>query len=179
VTGVDQTKPALAPVSGSQITKGRYLSTDPGSREAVLNVSYARRNGLTVGKTIKLGGKTYDVVGLAQASLGGVLGALLGIGGAAAINAIGLTLKASVAAPSAPAGPGPGAGPGAGAAIAGTFGQGQVASGSTEVVLHAPVDAGLILLAISLALLGGLIAGSAGGLRAARLRPADALRHID
>ena len=29
------------------------------------------------------------------------------------------------------------------------------------------------------ALLGGLIAGSAGGLRASRLRPADALRHID
>ena len=48
-----------------QITKGRYLSSDPDSREAVLNVSYARRNGLTVGETIKLGGKTYTVVGLA------------------------------------------------------------------------------------------------------------------
>ena len=43
----------------------------------------------------------------------------------------------------------------------------------------APVDVGLIALAIGLALLGGLIAGSAGGLRASRLRPADALRHID
>jgi ABC-type antimicrobial peptide transport system permease subunit len=46
------------------------------------------------------------------------------------------------------------------------------------VSLEAPVDFGLILLAIGLALLGGLIAGSVGGLRAARLRPADALRHI-
>ena len=31
---------------------------------------------------------------------------------------------------------------------------------------------------VALALLGGLVAGSAGGLRAARLRPADALRHL-
>ncbi len=46
-------------------------------------------------------------------------------------------------------------------------------------MLTAPVDAGLIVLAISLALLGGLLAGAAGGLRAARLRPAVALRHID
>jgi ABC-type antimicrobial peptide transport system permease subunit len=45
--------------------------------------------------------------------------------------------------------------------------------------LHAPVDGGLILLAVGLALMGGLVAGSIGGLRAARLRPADALRHID
>jgi putative ABC transport system permease protein len=312
VTGVDQGKPALAPVSQSQITKGRYLSSDPESREAVLNVSYARRNGLTVGETIKLGGKTYTVVGLAQSplggqssdvyvklaqlqalsdrkgrvntvqvradsgddvaavekaiptvligasvttaadladriggslvdaknlasklgsaltivalvaafliaslltlssvtkrirelgtlkalgwpqrkvvrqvtgeslmqgALGGVVGALLGIGGAAAINAVGISLKASVAAPATPT-PGPGGGPGGGP-IAGIFGQGQVASGSTDVALHAPVDAGLIVLAIALALLGGLIAGSMGGLRAARLRPAEALRHID
>jgi len=37
----------------------------------------------------------------------------------------------------------------------------------------------LLLLAIVLALLGGLVAGAAGGLRAARLRPADALRSIE
>ncbi|MGH2950301.1 MAG: ABC transporter permease, partial [Solirubrobacteraceae bacterium] len=59
------------------------------------------------------------------------------------------------------------------------FGQGQVTSGSTSVVLEAPVDLGLVLLAVGLALLGGLVAGAAGGLRTARLRPADALRHID
>ena len=45
--------------------------------------------------------------------------------------------------------------------------------------LEAPVELGLIALAIGLALLGGLIAGGVGGLRASRLRPADALRHID
>ena len=36
-----------------------------------------------------------------------------------------------------------------------------------------------ILGAVGLALLGGLVAGAVGSLRAARLRPADALRHID
>ena len=60
------------------------------------------------------------------------------------------------------------------------FGQGSVATpGSKTVALNAPVDLRLIAIAIALALLGGLIAGTAGGLRAARLRPADALRHID
>ena len=37
----------------------------------------------------------------------------------------------------------------------------------------------LILLAIGLAVLGGLIAGAIGGLRAARMRPAAALRTIE
>jgi len=54
------------------------------------------------------------------------------------------------------------------------------AVGATLVAAGArPRDLGLIALAIGLALLGGLIAGSVGGLRASRLRPADALRHID
>lgn len=53
-------------------------------------------------------------------------------------------------------------------------------TGTEKVSLEAPVDLGLIALAIGLALLGGLIAGSVGGLRVSRLRrPADALRHID
>jgi ABC-type antimicrobial peptide transport system permease subunit len=50
---------------------------------------------------------------------------------------------------------------------------------STEVALDAPVSITLILGAVGLALLGGLVAGAVGSLRAARLRPADALRHID
>jgi len=62
---------------------------------------------------------------------------------------------------------------------AGPFGQGQVAATSTEVVLGAPVELGLLLLAVALAVLGGLLAGAAGGLRAARLRPAEALRSIE
>ena len=42
----------------------------------------------------------------------------------------------------------------------------------------APVSAGMVLLAIGLAVLGGLVAGTIGGMRAARLRPAEALRSL-
>jgi putative ABC transport system permease protein len=105
---------------------------------------------------------------VAQGALGGVLGALLGIGGAALISALAPTLEATVAA----AAGGPGGPPGA-------FGQGQVESGSSVITLSAPVDAGLILLAIGLALLGGLVSGAIGGGRVARLRPADALRSVE
>ncbi|MGH3064715.1 MAG: ABC transporter permease, partial [Gaiellaceae bacterium] len=61
----------------------------------------------------------------------------------------------------------------------GPFGQGAVEGGSTDVALDAPVSVALVAVAVGLALLGGLVAGAVGSLRAARLRPADALRHID
>jgi ABC-type lipoprotein release transport system permease subunit len=102
---------------------------------------------------------------LVQGALGGLLGAAIGIGGAAIIDAIGPTLEASVKEPA-----GAGFGP---------FGQGEITAGSTDVVLGAPVDVGLLLLGIGLAMLGGLLAGTAGGLRAARLRPAEALRSAE
>ena len=105
---------------------------------------------------------------LAQGVLGGLLGVGLGLAGAAVIGAIGPTLHATVAAAKSAA-PGPLA----------LFGQGQVASGSTTIKLGAPVDVGLVLLALLLAVAGGLIAGTLGGLRAARLRPADALRSVE
>jgi putative ABC transport system permease protein len=112
-----------------------------------------------------------------QGALGGVLGALIGIGGAALVSALAPTLEATVAAPQRATG---GPGPGGGGAV---FGLGRAAdavtSGTKKIQLDAPIDVRLIGLAIGLALLGGLIAGSAGGLRASRLRPADALRHID
>jgi putative ABC transport system permease protein len=111
---------------------------------------------------------------LAQGLLGGVLGIGIGVGVAALITAVGPELKATVAeAAQSGGGPGGPGGPG------GSFGQGAVNAGSELVHLTAPVDASLLLVAIGLALLGGLVAGTVGGLRAARLRPADALRHID
>jgi ABC-type antimicrobial peptide transport system permease subunit len=115
---------------------------------------------------------------VAQGALGGIFGALIGIGGAALVSALAPALEATVAAPAAAAGGPIAGGPGG---PRGAFGLGQAAitSGTEKVSLEAPVDLGLILLAIGLALLGGLIAGSVGGLRASRLRPADALRHID
>jgi ABC-type antimicrobial peptide transport system permease subunit len=102
---------------------------------------------------------------LVQGALGGLFGAAIGIGGAAVIDAIGPKLEASVERQS-----GGGFGP---------FGQGNVTTGNTDVVLGAPVDPGLLLLAIGLAIVGGLLAGAAGGLRAARLRPAEALRSME
>ena len=59
------------------------------------------------------------------------------------------------------------------------FGQGEIADPTSTVDLTAPLDAGLVALAIGLALAGGLIAGAVGGFRASRLRPADALRHVE
>jgi ABC-type antimicrobial peptide transport system permease subunit len=102
---------------------------------------------------------------LVQGALGGLLGAGLGIAGAAVIDAIRPTLEASVEAPS-----NDGFGP---------FGRGSIAAGSRDVVLGAPVDPALLFLAIALAIAGGLLAGAAGGLRAARLRPADAVRSAE
>ena len=104
---------------------------------------------------------------LAQGLLGGAVGAALGIGAAALIGALGISLEASVAAPEGgPVLRGPGEGADATAA-------------ATEVVLGAPVDPSLVLLAVALAAAGGLIAGVAGAARAARLRPAEALRSVE
>jgi putative ABC transport system permease protein len=309
VSGIDTSKASLAAISPSQLTKGHWFGSDPASRQAVLNVSYAKRKSLSVGDTLRLKGKAYTVVGIAQTPiggsasdvyirlaqlqklagrqgrvnvmyvrasdtshvtsvaaaikhslpeasvttskdladrvggslvdvknlsgklgtaleiaglvaafliavlltlssvtkrirelgtlkalgwrqslvvrqvtgesllqglLGGIAGAVIGIAGAAIITAIGPTLKASVAAAATGGGGGPG-----GFGRPGGFGQGAVQAGSSLVTLSAPVDVGLIVLAIALALLGGRLSGAIGGMRAARLRPADALRHID
>jgi putative ABC transport system permease protein len=45
--------------------------------------------------------------------------------------------------------------------------------------LAAPIGVWILLVGIGLALLGGLLAGAAGALRAARLRPAHALRQFE
>jgi putative ABC transport system permease protein len=105
---------------------------------------------------------------LLQGLLGGALGVVLGIAGAVLIGAVAPSLEATVAS-AAQQGP----------QLIGPFGQGAVESDSTEVALDAPVSISLIGAAVGLALLGGLVAGAVGSLRAARLRPADALRHID
>jgi ABC-type antimicrobial peptide transport system permease subunit len=96
---------------------------------------------------------------------------VLGLVGVLVIDAVAPTLQATVeaAAENGPRFVGPGA-----------FGQGAVDEPTaTDVALDASVSAALVLLAVGLALVGGLVAGAVGGLRAARLRPADALRHID
>ena len=310
VSGVDQTQKALGAVTPGQIVKGRYFGLGD-KRQAILNESYASSNGLSVGDTVKLGGKAFTVIGIAetplggqssdvyvklsqlqqlsdrkgrvntvyvradssddvtvvsteientidgasvttaadladrvsgtlvdaknlasklggalaivallaafliaslltlssvtkrirefgtlkalgwsqwlvvrqvtgeslfQGLLGGAIGVCLGLLGAAVIAAFSPSLSASVSSAAEQAdgffgGPG-GGGPG-------PFGQGDVAATATEVSLGAPVSATLVLAAVALAVFGGLVAGAVGSLRASRLRPADALRHID
>jgi ABC-type antimicrobial peptide transport system permease subunit len=106
---------------------------------------------------------------LLQGLLGGVLGVLIGVGGALLIGALGLTLTATVAQASNGGAFGP----------PGGFGQGAITSGSKTLDLTAPTSITLILLAVALAVSGGLVSGAVGGLRAARLRPAESLRHLD
>jgi ABC-type antimicrobial peptide transport system permease subunit len=302
VTGVDIEMPDLAPVTAGQVREGEYFSRSPQKArgEAIVDIGYARQNGIAVGGTTNVAGKRFEVVGLAaaplggsasnaylelgrlqalsdregranvmlvraeataavdalsreirdelpgadvvtaseladrvggslvdaenlssklgtalaivalaaafliaillalagvqkrvrelgtlkalgwrkrlvvrqvsaesvvQGLLGGVVGAAFGLGGAAVIDALELKLDASVAQ--------------ADSSRFSAFGQGEVMSASSEVVLGAPADLELLVLAVALAVLGGLLAGAAGGLRAARLRPADALRSIE
>lgn len=107
---------------------------------------------------------------LFQGLLGGIVGAVLGLVSIEVINALGLTLQATVPGPATPTSP---------------FGFGRffsgpsVTSGSTNVHITAPADLSLLLLAIVLAVICGLLAGAVGGLRAAQLRPAGALRSVE
>ena len=60
------------------------------------------------------------------------------------------------------------------------FGVEQAARTTSDAVsLSAPVGFPIVLGGFLLAVLGGLLAGAAGALRAARLRPADALRTVE
>ena len=74
-----------------------------------------------------------------------------------------------------------------GGGAAGGFGEGgfgacraasNAAANAANIALTLPVTAWVVLLAVGLAVLGGLIAGVFGGWRAARLRPAEALRSV-
>jgi ABC-type antimicrobial peptide transport system permease subunit len=105
---------------------------------------------------------------LAQGILGGAAGVLVGLAGAAAITLFAPTLKASVASAAQSTLPGP-------------FGQGAATptAASESVQLAAHVSLGVVVLAVALAIAGGLVAGAAGAFRASRLRPVEALRHID
>lgn len=117
---------------------------------------------------------------LVQGALGGLAGIAIGLAGVAVVDLIAPTLSAGTAERS-PGGAGdamtaPGGGAAGGFAGGGPFG--GPASTTTEVVLNAPVEWWVIVLAVGLAIVGGLLAGAIGGWRAARLRPAEALRSV-
>ena len=107
---------------------------------------------------------------------GGVLGVALGLLGIWGINSAAPSLSASLAQPNSFASRfagGGGFGPGGG----GGFGR-RAASAGVNVALNATVSLDIILVAIAFALLGGLLAGAFGGLRAAKLSPSEALRSV-
>jgi len=100
---------------------------------------------------------------LAQGILGGVIGVALGLIAIVIIDAVGPTLSASSTS--------------GGGSI---FGIQAAARTTTEAVsLSAPVGIAILFVGFLLAVFGGLLAGAAGAARAARLRPADALRTVE
>ncbi|MFJ9678439.1 ABC transporter permease [Streptomyces sp. NPDC101194] len=122
----------------------------------------------------KSGRVTRQVVGeaLVNGLLGGVLGIAVGLAGAYVVTAISPTLTAQLGSS------GGGMGGGAGGRFMGGPG-GPGAARTLDVALTAPVSLSIILIAVALAVAGGLIAGAFGGWRASRLRPADALRRVE
>jgi len=100
---------------------------------------------------------------LAQGILGGIFGIVLGVIVALAVDAFGPSLTASST---------------TGGNLLG-LGASTARTATKTVSLTAPVGVAVLALGFALALCGGLIAGTAGALRAARLRPADALRQVE
>jgi putative ABC transport system permease protein len=109
-----------------------------------------------------------QVVGesVVQGILGGVLGIGVGIAAPLLFDAFGPTLTASSKS-------------GGSAQDFLGLGNATLRTASTDISLHAPLTAALLGLGLVLAIAGGLVAGAAGGLRTARLRPADALRRVE
>ncbi len=109
-----------------------------------------------------------QVVGeaLAQGILGGLVGLGLGVAAAEIFDAVGWQLTASSTSG------------GSGSNLLG-LGNATLRTAKETIALHAPLTVGLIVLGVALAILGGLLAGAVGGLRAARLRPAEALRRVE
>ena len=143
---------------------------------ALLTLSSIAKRVREIGTLRALGWKRRLVIrqlvgeSLVQGVAGGVIGVAIGIAAAAAVNAFGPTLTASSTAVS-----------GDQPVLQGALGMGQALTqtATRQVALKAPVAGSLILIGFALALLGGLLAGAAGAFRAARLRPADALRQVE
>jgi ABC-type antimicrobial peptide transport system permease subunit len=101
--------------------------------------------------------------------LGGILGIVIGFGAAWAVGAFSPELTAtSVGVPGF-----------TGSSVSGLFGQStEAATTTSRIALSAPVHVATLLLGVGFAVLGGILAGTVGGWRAARLAPAEALRTV-
>ncbi|KRV46959.1 hypothetical protein AQ490_09345 [Wenjunlia vitaminophila] len=174
----DQVSGSLSTVSDLATSIGRWLSVTVLAAAflvaGLLTSSAVNRRVREFGTLKAIGWRSGRVIrqiageAFAHGVLGGLLGIALGIAGALAVTAAAPTLTASMGS-NQPAG-------GGGMLISPPR---EAASKSVEVALGAPLTATTIALAVALAVAGGLVAGAFGGWRAARLRPADALRRVE
>jgi putative ABC transport system permease protein len=174
---------SLASASSLAANLGRWLSVAVLAAAfgvaSVLTMAAVSRRVREFGTLKALGWRSRRVVGQVMGESlvigvgGAVLGVALGYAGTALIDALAPELTATVGAGNAASVTGPGRilGSGVAQALAG-------AGHTVSVTLTAPVTLSVIGLAVLLALAGGLIAGSFGGWRAARLRPAASLAMV-
>jgi ABC-type antimicrobial peptide transport system permease subunit len=173
---------------------------------SLLTTSAVSRRVREFGTLKALGWTSRRVVGqvVGEALVIGVIGGIVGVGlgflGSTLVTHYTGTLTAAVGPTTGSATPGgartftggggfpggggggggfPGAGGGGGSFTGGFHRLTSTASHSVPVHLSAPVTGEAIAAAVVLAILGGLIAGSIGGWRAARLRPAMALARVE
>jgi putative ABC transport system permease protein len=178
----DQVSGSLKSASQLADTLGKWLAiaalVAAFAVASLLTVSAVSRRVREFGTLKALGWKSRRVVGqvmgesVVQGVLGGLIGVVIGVAGARLIAHFSPVLKATVGQTATAGGPGGFAPPGVRSAL------GQAAQ-TVAVHLTAPVSIQLVLLAVGLALAGGVLAGALGGWRASRLRPADALRRLD
>jgi putative ABC transport system permease protein len=138
----------------------------------LLTLSSVAKRVREIGTLRALGWSRGRVVGqIVSETLGiGVIGGVIGIGLgyviAAAAHAFSPALDATTT------------GVSAASSVAGLFNQAAPAAVSTSVQLSAPISLTTVVLGMACALVGGLIAGTLGGWRAARLSPSVALRDL-
>jgi putative ABC transport system permease protein len=172
---------------------------------SLLTLAAVSRRVREFGTLKALGWKSRRIVGQVMGEsvtlgiIGGVIGVGLGLAGAELVSKMSPKLTAVVGQTTGSATPGGarqfgfggaggtggtgggtgggGFGGGGGGGGAGSF-RATAASHTVAVHLSASVSSGIILLAVLLAVAGGIIAGIFGGWRAARLRPAAALAKV-
>ncbi len=158
---------------------------------SLLTLASVSRRVREFGTLKALGWKSRRIVGQVMGEavtlgiIGGVIGVGIGLAGAELVSKLSHKLTATVGPTTGSATPGgarqfgfPGSGSGGGGG-GGFFNHAATAANHTVAVpLTASVSGNIILLAVVLAVAGGLIAGMFGGWRAARLRPAAALGKV-
>jgi len=176
VTGSLSAASSLAGDLGRWLSIAALVAAFAGA--SLLTMSAVGRRVREFGTLKALGWRSRRVVGqvmgesLAIGLIGGAAGVGLGFAGSWLVGAFFPNLDATS---------GITGGPGGGAFVGPAGGGGLVdaLSNTVSVPLNASVSLDLVALAIGLAVFGGLVAGSFGGWRAARLRPAEALRRVE